>query len=113
MHLGRSKRVWENCAKILVDKTDTVLSPYLTQLLEWLQDLTWPGTLTIIERLKKFSETEMLSFSVKESVKIANATDNHMWLKNLSKLLDNEKLKANLPIDVLELLKGYYHNLME
>jgi len=113
MHPGCNKNVWENCAKILANKTDEVLNPYLTELLEWLQDLTWPGTLIIIERLKKFSETEMLSFSVKESVKIANATNNYIWLKNLAELLDNEKLKANLPIDVSELLNSYYHNLME
>lgn len=31
--------VWEHCAKILCEKTDVELEPYLDELLEWLQDL--------------------------------------------------------------------------
>ena len=110
MHPGCNKNVWENCAQILVDKSDEVLNPYLTNLLEWIEDLNWPGALIIMERLKNFSETEMLTFAVEESTKIASATDNHIWLKNLSALLNNEKLKANLPIDILEILEKHSHD---
>lgn len=47
--------VWEQCAVILSEKTDTQLEPYLTELLQWLQDLNWPGAVTIVERLNTFS----------------------------------------------------------
>ena len=47
------KNVWDNCALILDGKSDEELAPYLPQLLEWLQDLNWPGTFTIIRTLKE------------------------------------------------------------
>ena len=108
-HPGYNKNVWENCAKILADKTDKILNPYLIKLLEWIKDLNWPGALIIINRLKKFYDTEMLSFAVKECIRIASVTDNHIWLENLSELLDNKKLKEKLPEDVLKILKNYYY----
>ena len=108
-HPGYNKNVWENCAKILADKTDKILNPYLIKLLEWIKDLNWPGALIIINRLKKIYDTEMLSFAVKECIRIASVTDNHIWLENLSELLDNKKLKEKLPEDVLKILKNYYY----
>lgn len=50
-----SPSVWEWCAKILYEKTDAELEPYLDGLLGWLQDLNWPGALIILDRLKIFS----------------------------------------------------------
>ena len=47
--------VWECCAQVLSEKTDTVLEPYLDSILKWLQDLNWPGALIILDRLKTFS----------------------------------------------------------
>lgn len=46
------KSVWENCAKILSEKSDDELLPYLIPLLKWLQDMTWPGAYIIYDRLK-------------------------------------------------------------
>lgn len=88
-HLGCNKNVWENCAKVLVDKTDKILNPYLIRILEWIEDLNRPGALIIVDRLKKFYDTKMFSFAIKECIKIASGTDNQIWLKNLSELLDN------------------------
>lgn len=106
-NLKYNKKVWENCAKILTDKTDEILNPYLMKILEWIKDINWPGALTIVNRLKKFYDTEMLSFATKECTKIASSTNNHSWLENLSKLLDNDKLKEDLPEDTLKILKNY------
>lgn len=38
-----NKNVWDNCAVILSERSDEELSPYLIELLEWLQDMNWPG----------------------------------------------------------------------
>ena len=110
MHPGYNKNVWGNCAKILVDKPDKDLEPYLYQLLEWLQDINWPGSLIILDRLKAFSEVKMLSFAVKNCVKRAIACDDKIWLNYLSELLDNEKLKAVISGDTLEVLQKHYHD---
>ena len=50
-----NQNVWENCAAILAKRSDEELSYYLVELLEWLQDLNWPGALVILDRLKAFS----------------------------------------------------------
>ena len=52
---GESKGLWENCARALYVMSDDRLEPYLPSLLEWLQDLNWPGALIIMDRLKVFS----------------------------------------------------------
>ncbi len=93
-HLECSKNVWENCAKILANRTDKELQPYLIDILLWIEDMNWPGAIIIDDRLKKFHDMKMLSFAIKECVKRASATDNHIWLENLSELMDdNVKLK--------------------
>ena len=92
-HSKCNKNVWENCAKVLADKTDKILNPYLIKILEWIEDLNRPGAIIIVDRLKKFHDTKMLSFAIKECVKRASATDNRIWLENLSDLMDNVKLK--------------------
>ena len=89
LHPGCNKNVWKNCAKVLVDKTDKILIPYLIRILEWIEDFNRPGALIIVDRLKKFYDTKMFSFAIKECIKIASETDNQIWLKNLSELLDN------------------------
>ncbi len=51
--------VWECCAQILSEKSDDELEPYLYKLFEWLQDLNWPGALTIVDRLNVFSSKKL------------------------------------------------------
>lgn len=107
------KSVWENCAKVLVDRQDDKLKPYLSQLLEWLQDMNWPGAEIILERLKTYDEMEMLVFNVKCCVEKAIACgkfDEMKLLDNISELLCNEKLKAALPTEILEILQKHYHD---
>ena len=104
--------VWECCAQVLCEKSDVVLEPYLCSLLEWLQDLNWPGALIILERLKIFSG-EKLKKPFMDCFTYANNLNNEqglMWLYYLSELLDNEELKAILPKPIVEKLKKHYKN---
>lgn len=104
-----SKAVWDNCARILAEKTDNVLEPYLVHLLEWLQDINWPGAFIILDRLKIFSSEmikEPLQFSVRQAI---NKQDN-AWLDYLSELLDNPELSKALTKDCWLTLKKHYHN---
>ena len=68
------KSVWENCAKILYKKTDSELLPYISQLLEWLQDLNWPGADIIYQRLLNFPEEKIIDKYL-ESLSIAKNND--------------------------------------
>lgn len=104
--------VWETCAEILREKTDFELEPYLKSLLEWLQDLNWPGALIILERLKIFSG-EKLKKPFMDCFTYANNLNNEeglMWLGYLSELLNNEELKEVLPKPIIERLKKHYKN---
>ena len=104
--------VWECCAQILYEKSDAVLEPYLNSLLEWLQDLNWPGALVILDRLKVFSGEklkkpfiDLFNYAVD-----LNNEEGLMWLDYLSELLDNEQLKAELPKEIKEKLQEHYQN---
>ncbi len=102
--------VWECCAQVLYEKTDDVLEPYLDSLLEWLQDLNWPGALTILDRLKVFSGKKLKKPFIDHFTYAINLNNDEglFWLDNLSELLDNEELKAELPMSIITALKKHY-----
>lgn len=88
------------------------MTPYLIELLEWLQDLNWPEALTIAERLKIFSGEKLKDAFItcfNRAVE-ANNDDGLIWLDYLSELLDNKELKELLPKEILETLQKHYHN---
>lgn len=96
--------VWECCAEILCEKSDSDLEPYLTRMLEWLDDLNWPGALTIFDRLKIFSGDKLKEPFVKCVISAAES-DNTRWMYWLSGLLDNEALKLELPQEMFAILE--------
>ena len=82
-----NKNVWKNCAAIIADKTDEQLKPYLIDLLEWLQDMNWPGSLLILDRLKKYSDNTSICKAVKLCVKKAKDLHDDVWESNLYLIL--------------------------
>ena len=104
-----SKAVWGNCAKILAEKTDDDLKPHLVGLLEWLQDINWPGAIIILDRLKSFS-AEKIKEPLQSSVQQAINNQDNNWLDYLSKLLDNPELSKTLSEGCLSVLKKHCHN---
>ena len=77
------KNVWENCAIILSKKADEELNPYLFDLLDWLQDMNWPGAFCILERLQKHSDKKIVSFAVKQRINQARLLKDEIWESNL------------------------------
>lgn len=104
--------VWECCAQVLSEKTDTVLEPYLDSILKWLQDLNWPGALVILDRLKSFSGKKLKKPFINCFAFAQNTPGKEglMWLDYLSELLDNKELKAELPESTIEVLEKHYKN---
>lgn len=107
-----SPSVWEQCAIILSEKTDDELAPYLTSILQWLYDLNWPGALTILNRLKKFSGKQLKKSFIDSVARAINSHDDEgmMWLDYLSELLDNKELKKELPEEILNILEKHYNH---
>ena len=42
-----NKNVWGNCAVIISERSDEEINPHLPEMLEWLQDMNWPGAFCI------------------------------------------------------------------
>ncbi len=81
------KKVWDNCALIISERSDTILSPYLMDLMRWLQDLNWPGAMCIMERLHKYDFDSSFDFALKESLRTAKMLKDYIWLYNLSMII--------------------------
>lgn len=81
-----NKNVWDNCAKILSERTDEELSPYLVELLEWLQDLNWPGAFCILDRLQKYADKPSYNRALNTCLKYAQALEDDVWENNLRML---------------------------
>lgn len=106
--IKHGKDVWENCAKILLEHPDEILQYYSFEMLEWIADLNWPGAEAILSRLKKLTNTNILSASIVDCVKAALACDRQVWLGNMAELVENENLKTTLPKDVYNVLFNRY-----
>lgn len=85
------KRVWDNCAKILANRTDDELYPYLHELFEWLQDLNWPGAICILNRIRNFKTDISKHISFKNSIKCAKALEDDVWERNLKMAMVKSK----------------------
>lgn len=80
-HYG--KNVWDNCAKILAARSNEELSPYLIELMAWLQDMNWPGAFCILNRLKKMVNEQLFLHSYTICLKCAKALNDEVWESNL------------------------------
>ena len=73
-----SKSVWENCAKVLISKSDEELALYLVSMFMWLRDMNWPGAYLIYDRLKIMPK-EFTDMAYKISLSTAVETGDTMW----------------------------------
>ena len=80
------KNVWDNCAKILSARSNEELSPYMIELMEWLQDMNWPGAFCIFDRLKGMVNEQLFQYSYTICLKCARALDDETWESNLRML---------------------------
>ena len=77
------KNVWDNCAKILSARSNEELSPYLIELMEWLQDMNWPGAFCILDRLKNYSDKNSILSAISICIQKAKGCNDEIWEGNL------------------------------
>ena len=82
-----NKNVWENCAVIIAEKSDEKLKPRLVELLEWLQDMNWPGAFCILNRLQKYSDNNSICNAINVCIEKAKKRSDEVWESNLCLLL--------------------------
>lgn len=85
--LEHNKNVWENCALIITEKTDEKLRPYLVHLLEWIQDMNWPGASCVLNRLEVYADKDSLESAVCICIEKAKKCNDEVWMCNLNSLL--------------------------
>ena len=86
-----NKNVWENCAVIIAEKSDEELKPYLVELLEWLQDMNWPGALCILNRLQEFSDKDSICDAIDVCIEKAKVCGDEVWEDSLQLLLQTAR----------------------
>ena len=82
-----NKNVWGNCAVIISEKSDEELKPYLIELLEWLQDMNWPGAFCILNRLQRYSDNNSIYRAINVCIEKAKDCGDEAWESNLCLLL--------------------------
>ena len=85
-----NKNVWENCAVIIAEKSDENLKPYLVELLEWLQDMNWPGAFCILNRLQKYSDNNSICNAINVCIEKSKKCRDEVWESNLRLLLHKQ-----------------------
>ena len=88
---NHNKNVWENCAAIIAEKSDENLKPYLVELLEWLQDMNWPGAFCILNRLQKYSDKNSICNAINVCIEKARKCMDEVWESNLCLLLQKQQ----------------------
>ena len=81
-----NQNVWENCAKILAEKSDEELSPYLVDLLKWLQNMNWPGAFCILDRLKQYKNEASFRIAFYYCMTQAKLKNDAIWESNLCEI---------------------------
>lgn len=90
---GKSKSIWEPCAKIVAMRSDEEFEPFLFVLLEWMQDLNWPGALIIYNRLIQIPY-HTIENALEHSRQVASQRNDRYWLAALDALRDDLTKKA-------------------
>ena len=102
-----SKGVWDNCAKIICERSDEELKPYITEMLLWLEDLNWPGAEVIQQRLIDFQDVSWLALFLNSFVPALEKLGQTSWIRFIAELLSNEKLSQALKESTREIFTKY------
>ena len=86
------KSIWENCAKILCEKSDEELELYFFDLFEWLKDMNWPGAYQIYDRLLCVEKEDFL-YIFEIVFFTAKQLQDNVWVSALQVFLSEYSLK--------------------
>ena len=78
-----NKNVWGNCAVIISERSDEEIKPHLPEVLEWLQDMNWPGAFCILDRLKNYSDKNSILSAISICIQKAKGCHDEIWEGNL------------------------------
>ncbi len=80
--------IWENCAKVLSERTDQELEPILGRLFGWLRDATLPGAIIIAKRLNAFAQSDQFSYRLRITKRFAQSRKEDHYLHNIEQWVE-------------------------
>lgn len=90
-----SKLAWDSCAKVVAMRDDADLMPFIFLLLEWVQDLNWPGAITIYDRITRIPYS-FIEFAFQQTRTKAEQIHDSYWLAVLDNLHKDMLDKQNI-----------------
>lgn len=100
---------WENCAVAICSIDDDRLEKHLKEMFEWLQDINWPGALTIVKRLYHFNKKTVSSY-YKEAVEKSLTSEYDGWTDYLSVFIKKKLFSSALNESQIKLLEHCYED---
>lgn len=87
----KGKECWENAAKVLGKIGYPRVKLIIPELLEWLKDMNWPGSWTIMELLEGIDRDELLPHIESALIK-ATKEDDDIWISAIKELVERTEL---------------------
>ena len=78
----RGKPYFERCAYVLSRMPTDFIAGHAVELLEWFQDVNWPGVDAIYTALRRLPEAE-IAMAVKKALETARMAKDEEWAYNL------------------------------
>lgn len=85
--IGLDKRKWEPFAEQVCSLSDEEIIPFIPDMLEWLQDMNWPGAVLYAKRLRTLPK-EVVYPVVERTISQAKKENDEIWMENLQDWLD-------------------------
>jgi len=97
---------WENAAKVLSALGYNKISHLTKDLLEWVQDVNWPGAFIVLDILKTFPNDFLLPY-LENAIMEAKLSNDDPWLEYLSIFtycgkFSKEEFKSKKLFDILK-----------
>ncbi len=83
------ENVWENCARIICERSDIEIGAYLTELFEWLQNISAPGAAIVLYRLNRYPHNAAFRMAFEECANRASDEGDEEWTGNLTLVLED------------------------
>ena len=87
------KEYWENCAKIIIQLDDKTIIPLIPKMLEYFQDLNWPGAMEIFNRINEI-ENPFIETYILQCIEKAYLERDYIWIEFLLWLRQSKTKKV-------------------
>jgi len=85
------KKCWENAAIVLKEIGYPRNKLALPGLIEWLQDMNWPGATTAADTLRKIDIKIIVPY-IEEALLKASKEEDYIWITNIKELVINKMM---------------------